>query len=84
MNVSSRLLPNEPVKMLEASKTNWPGSAQNSTTLPCSTIIMHWPSATAMTEPLEMMLSLPFVLELRPETRFWPLTASTSGDNASQ
>ena len=74
-------MPNEPVKMLgsvEASKTNWPGSAQNSTTLPCSTIIMHWPSATAMPEPLVMMLSLPRVLEERPLVRFTPFVTSTS------
>lgn len=86
MNVSSRLLPNEPVKMLgsvEASKTNWPGSAQNSTTLPCSTIL-----STARPHGNDGAVGddvvAAFVLELRPETRFWPLTASTSGDNASQ
>ncbi len=28
-----------------------PGSAHTSTTLPCSTMSIHWPSATAMTEP---------------------------------
>ena len=59
-----------------------PGSAQTSTTLPCSTIIMHCPSATAMTEPLEMMLSSPLLDP--PETRLRPLTASTSAPSASQ
>ena len=70
-----------PVKMegsVEVSYVNSPGSAQTSTTFPCSTMIMHCPSATAMPEPLEMMLSFPFVLEDRPLTRFCPLVTSTS------
>ena len=56
---------------------NSPGSAHMSTTSPCSTMIMHWPSATAMTEPLVMMLSSALVLEERPfeEVRFDPFTA---------
>ena len=33
---------------------------------------MHCPSATAITEPLVMMLSKPFVLDERPEARFCP------------
>ena len=69
---------------VEASKVNSPGSAHTSTTLPCSTIIMHWPSATAITEPLVIMLSLPLVLLERPEARFRPLTASTVAGIASQ
>ena len=39
------------------SNTYSPGSAQKSTTLPWSTISMHWPSATAITEPSVMTLS---------------------------
>ena len=81
------LSPRLPEKMLgsvEASKVNSPGSAQTSTTLPCSTIIMHWPSATAMMEPLVMMLSLPLVLLERPEVRFCPFIARMSAGMDSQ
>ena len=39
-------------------------------------MIMHWPSATAMTEPLEMMLSEPLVLEERAEVRFIDMPVS--------
>lgn len=42
-----------------------PGSLHTSTTLPDSTIIMHWPLLTAILEPLEIILSSPPVLELR-------------------
>ena len=81
------LCPRLPAKMLgsvEVSYTNSPGSAQTSTTLPCSTMIMHCPSATAITEPFEMMLSLPFVLEERAPVRFCPLVTRTSLESASQ
>lgn len=63
---------------------NSPGSAQTSTTLPFSTMHMHWPSATATTEPLEMTLGLPLVLEPLPVVRFWPLQTSTSTGMDSQ
>ena len=61
-----------------------PGSLQISTIFPCSTISMHWPSATAITEPLEMMFSSPFVLDERLLVFFLPLTASTSAGRDSQ
>ena len=54
-----------------------PGSEQNSTICPWSTIIMHWPSATTMTEPLVMMLSVPLVLEDRPPVDFRPFIIRT-------
>ena len=87
LNVSIMLSPRLPENMLgsvELSYVNSPGSAQTSTTLPWSTIIIHCPSATAMPEPLVIMLSLPLVLDERPETRFCPLTTSTSLSIASQ
>ena len=63
-----------------------PGSAQISTTLPCSTIIMHWPSLTTMTDPFVMILSSPEVLELLPRelVRFCPFAASVSLSRLSQ
>ena len=76
--------PAKTVGSVEASKTNSPGSAQTSTTLPCSTMIMHWPSATAMTLSAVMMLSLALVLLLRPETRLLPLTSRVSAGRDSQ
>ena len=36
-----------------------PASAQRSTTLPCSTMRAHWPSATATMEPSVMTFSVP-------------------------
>ena len=80
------LLPRLPEKMegsVEASYLNSPGSAQSSAIFPLSTMIMHWPSATAITEPLEMMLSLPR-LEERPLTFFLPRTISVSLSRESQ
>ena len=67
------LSPRLPAKMLgsvEVSYVNSPGSAQTSTIFPCSTMIMHCPSATAMPEPFEMMLSFPLVFDERDEVRF--------------
>ena len=61
-----------------------PGSAQTSTTLPCSTMSIHCPSAMAIRLPLVMILSSPLVLLERPVTFFLPLTASTSEGIASQ
>lgn len=81
------LSPREPENIegsVEASYVNSPGSAQNSTTLPCSTIIMHCPSATAIPEPFVMMLSLPFVFDDLPLTRFCPLVTRSSFGIASQ
>ena len=69
---------------MEESKTNSPASPQASTIAPCSTMIMNWPSFTAMTEPLEMMLSSPRVFELRPPVRFSPLTAKVPASRESQ
>ena len=56
------LSPRFPAKIdgsVDASYVYSPGSAQTSTTLPCSTMSMHWPSATAIIEPLVMMFSSP-------------------------
>ena len=72
------------VGSVELSQTNSPASAENSTMAPCSTIIMHWPSFTAMMEPFEMMLSSPLTFVLRLEVRFLPFTASTFSGRASQ
>ena len=72
------------VGSLEAFQVYSPASAANSTILPCSTIIMHCPSLTAMTEPLEMMLSEPLVLLLREEVRFLPLVTRTLAAMLSQ
>ena len=75
LKVSFMLSPRLPAKIdgsVELSQVNSPGSAQNSTILPCSTIIMHCPSATAMPEPFEMILSFPFVFEERPVILFCP------------
>ena len=71
---------------LELSNTNSPGSPHASTIAPCSTMIMYWPSATAIIEPSEMMLLSPLVFEERPlsEVRFVPLTTSVSASSASQ
>ena len=52
--------------------------------LPFCTTSMPWPSLTAMTEPLEMTLSSPRVLELRPPVRLLPLQAKTSAGIDSQ
>ena len=81
------LSPRLPAKMLgsvELSYVYSPGSAQTSTILPCSTMIMHCPSATAMPEPLEIILSLPFVLEERLPIRLTPLVIITFLGIASQ
>ena len=62
-----------PAKILGSEDVSYvysPGSAQTSTTLPCSTIIIHCPFATAIPEPLLIMLSLPFVLEDLAPVRF--------------
>ena len=86
LNVARIASPSLPEKMegsVEVSYTNSPGSAQSSTILPCSTIIMHCPSATAIMEPLEMMLSLPR-LEERPEPRLYPRAARTFSGRESQ
>ena len=69
---------------VEVSYVNSPGSAQTSTIWPCSTIIMHCPSATAMTLPLEIILSLPLVLEDREPVRLRPFTTIVSLSIASQ
>ena len=69
---------------VELSYTNSPGTAHSSAILPLSTMTMHWPSATATTEPLEMMLSAPRRLEEKPLTFFWPLTTSVLLSMASQ
>ena len=61
-----------------------PGWAQISTTLPWSTIIMHCPSLTAMTEPLEITLSLPFLLEPLLEVFLLPFTARILAGMESQ
>ena len=45
---------------------------------------MHWPSATAMTEPVVMMFSSPLVLLDRLVTFFRPFTARVSAGRASQ
>ena len=63
------------------SYTYSPGSEQISTTLPCSTINIVCPSATAITDPSEMMLSLP---RLTPFSFFCPLTAKILLGIASQ
>ena len=80
LNESTRLCPKFPVKIegsVEVSYLYSPGSAHNSTTLPCSTMIIHCPSATAINEPFEIMFSLPLVLDERLElTLFCPLTTS--------
>jgi hypothetical protein len=49
-------------------------------------MIMHWPSFTAMMEPLLMILSSPLVLELRSLLliRFMPFMTRTSGPIPSQ
>ena len=81
------LSPREPEKMLgsvELLYVNSPGSAQTSTIFPCSTMIMHCPSATAIPDPFEIMLSSPFVFEERPEVRFCPFVIKTSEARASQ
>ena len=69
---------------VELSHTNSPACAENSTMAPCSTIIMHWPSFTAIMEPLEMMLSSPLVLALRLPVRFTPLVIRTFSGMESQ
>ncbi len=69
---------------VDLSHTNSPGWAVNSTMPPWSTIIMHWPSLTAMMDPLEMMLSLPLVLLLLPPVRLTPLRMSTFSGRDSQ
>ena len=71
---------------VDLSNTNSPASPQASTMAPCSTMIMNWPSFTAMIEPSEMMLLSPLVFELRPlsEMRFWPFAHSTSASSESQ
>ena len=69
---------------VEVSKTNSPGSAQTSTTLPCSTMSIHCPSFTAIIEPFEIILSSPFVLDEREETRFIPFCTSTFSLRESQ
>ena len=45
-------------------------------------MIMHWPSATAMTEPLEITLSLPLLPKVL--LRRLALTARTFSGSASQ
>lgn len=75
--------PEKTLGSVDASYTNSPGSAQISATLPWSTISIHCPSATAMTEPLVITLSFP-LLEDREETFFFPLTARTVSGSASQ
>ena len=71
---------------VDLSNTYSPASPTASTMAPCCTMIMYWPSFTAMIEPSEMMLSSPFVFELRPllDVRFWPFATSTSASSASQ
>ena len=71
---------------VDLSNTNSPASPQASTMAPCSTMIMNWPSFTAMIDPSEMMLLSPLVFEERPlsEVRFMPLTTSVSALRASQ
>ena len=69
---------------VELSQVNSPGSAQNSTILPCSTMIIACPSATAIPEPFEMMFSSPRVFDERREVFFCPFTTSVSLPMASQ
>ena len=68
----------------DESYLNSPGSAHSSTTFPWSTIIMHCPSATAITEPCVMMLSDPDLFDERPPTRFSAFATSVSASSASQ
>ena len=63
---------------------NSPASAVNSTMAPWSTIIMHWPSLTTMTEPLVLTLSEPLVLLPRLVWRFTPLATKTFSERLSQ
>ena len=84
--------PNEPpspkkrLGSVELSNTNSPGSPHASTTAPCSTMIMYWPSFTAMTDPSEMMLSSPSVLDERPcaDVRLCPFATSVFASSELQ
>ena len=81
------LSPREPEKIegsVELSYVYSPGTAQSSTTLPCSTIIMHCPSAIAIPEPLVMILSLAFVFDDLLPMRLCPFVTSSSFGIASQ
>ena len=87
MSLSPRLAsPKNRLGSVDLSKTNSPASPHASTIAPCSTIIMNWPSLTAMIEPSEMMLLSPRVFELRPLSlvRFWPFATNVLASSASQ